>query len=154
VAGRVGVDLPAPLRRSRTRIAAVPFGGSQAGVIIDGDLAIGVLKARAASAFLMKEPDDQVAVTSAWADIIGSISDPGSPWDRLQWRDATAPVDSGALASFVADAMCPAARRSGTPEHAARTTNEWLTRQAAPASGSHQVLLCVALYPKPRSVER
>ena len=148
VAGRVGVDLPAPLRRNRTRIAAVPFGGSQAGVIIDGDLAIGVLKARAASAFLMKQPGDQVAATSAWADIIGSISDPGSPWVRLQWRDATAPVDSGALASFVADAMCPQARHPGTPEHAARTTYERLTRQAAPASESHQVLLCLALDPK------
>ena len=56
MAGRVGVDLPAPLRRSRTRIAAVPFGGSQAGVIIDGDLAIGVLKARDASAFLSPDP--------------------------------------------------------------------------------------------------
>ena len=102
----------------------------------------------------MKEPDDQVAATSAWADItgstdiIGSISDPSSPWVRLQWRDATAPVDSGALASFTADAMCPAARRFGTPEHAARTTYERLTRQAAPASESHQVLLCLALYPK------
>jgi hypothetical protein len=146
--GATFVDLPEPLRRARTRVVAVPFLDRQVGVIVDGPLAIGVLKARAASAFLMRQPDDQLAATSGWGDAIGSIADSGSPWVRLQWRDATAPVDTGALVSFVADAMCPAARTAGTPENTARLAYERLVRTAAPVAESHEILIAAALDPR------
>ena len=142
------VELPEPLRQSRTRVVGTPYVEGDVGVILDGPLAIGVLKARAASAFLMKQAGEQAAATSEWADIIGSIADPGSPWVRLQWRDTTTPVDSGALVSFLAEAMSPEARVAGTEQHNARTVYERLLRTAAPVSESHEILLAVAMDPR------
>jgi len=141
-------DLPAPLRRTKTRVVSAPHLDTTVGVILDGPWAIGVLRARAASAFLMKQPDEQAAATAHWAEVISNISDPGSPWVRIQWRDATAPVDTGSLARFLADAMCPAARRLGTPENAARQSYEQLVRTSVPAAESHDILIAVALDPR------
>jgi hypothetical protein len=141
-------DLPVALRRARMRIVGVPWGDREVGVVIDGGLAVGVLRARSAGAFLMMEPDDQAALTGHWAELIGSIADAGSPWVRLQWIDTTTPVDGGALARFVADAMCPAARKPGTPEHDARSTYERLLHRAAPVSESHDLLLALAMDPR------
>ncbi|MGH8894735.1 MAG: SCO6880 family protein, partial [Actinomycetes bacterium] len=142
------VQLPEPLRQARTRVVATPYVDGDVGVILDGQLVIGVLKARASSAFLMKQPGEQAAATSEWADIIGSIADPGSPWVRLQWRDTTTPVDSGSLVSFLAEAMCPEARQQGSEQHHARVVYERLLRTAAPVSESHEILLAVAMDPR------
>jgi membrane protein implicated in regulation of membrane protease activity len=141
-------DLPMALRRARMRIVGVPWGDRVVGIVIDGNLAIGVLRARSAGAFLMMEPGDQAALTGHWAELIGSIADAGSPWVRLQWIDTTTPVDGGALARFVADAMCPSARQPGTPEHDARSTYERLLHRAAPVSESHDLLLALAMDPR------
>ena len=142
------VDLPADLARAKTRVMEVEWGDSRAGIIIDGPLAIGVLRARSAGAFLMMEPGDQAAVTAHWAELIGSVADAGSPWVRLQWIDTTTPVDDGALTRFVADAMCPAARVPGTPQHTARASYERLLHRAAPATETHDVLIALAMDPR------
>jgi hypothetical protein len=144
----VSVDLPAELARARTRVVAVPWGDAAAGVILDGGLAVGVLRARSAGAFLMMEPADQAALTGRWAELIGSVADPGSPWVRLAWIDTTTPVDDGALAAFVADAACPAARTPGTAQCAARAAYEQLLHRTAPATEAHDVLLALALDPR------
>ena len=96
----------------------------------------------------MMEPGDQAALTGHWAELIGSIADAGSPWVRLQWIDTTTPVDGGALARFVADAMCPSAREPGTPEYEARSSYERLLQRAAPASESHDLLIALAMDPR------
>ncbi|GAB3589341.1 hypothetical protein GCM10027446_01420 [Angustibacter peucedani] len=126
----------------------MPWGDREAGIVIDGNLAVGVLRARSAGAFLMMEPGDQAALTGHWAELIGSIADAGSPWVRLQWIDTTTPVDGGALARFVADAMCQSAREIGTPQHEARASYERLLHRAAPVSESHDLLVALAMDPR------
>lgn len=139
--------LPVPLARARTRVASVTLADRRVGVILDGGHAIGVLRARAAGAFLMRQPDEQAAATAHWAEVIGSIADPGSPWVRLQWIDSTTPADTGALVRFVAEAASPETADEGTPEAAARSSYAHLVRTATPVSEAHEVFVAAALDP-------
>ena len=141
-------DLPVTLAGAGTRVISVPWLDTSVGVVIDGHLAVGVLAVRSSAAFLMRQPAEQAAATAEWAEIIGSVADPGSPFVRMQWCDTTAPVDTGALARFLADAMTPAARVAGTPQHAARLSYEALVRTAAPAAEAHEILLALAVDPR------
>lgn len=140
------LPLPAALAASRTRVANVTVGDRRVGIIIDGGCAIGVLRARAAGAFLMRQPDEQAASTAHWAEVIGSIADPGSPWVRLQWIDTTTPGDGAGLMRYLIDA---GGRDVDAPDliETGRRIYERLIRTAAPVSESHDIFIAAALDP-------
>jgi hypothetical protein len=135
-------DLSLPAELGGLELLAVPYGGSEVGVMRDAKAGTyTIVMAVRGSAFIMRDTTEQERALDAFGDVLASTARDGSPIRRIQWLEQTAPeVGDDLLAHFESN------RDRGIAEDSDlhRSYME-LLEGAASASTRHDVFVAVQI---------